>query len=166
MISSSKIRDCFWAALFFLPRVYHSWIFVSMNLIKDASKDLGLPQCTLSFNCDLCSKSPFNNLDLTSEYLSESIDERLNEEQWGAGVHSHQFWLDFSLYGFWRWRRMKVSLEWFESLCQGRAYSFTLPPDVGCWQGYRIITQPFWRLFLSLQGDLTTLHPEKYQWNS
>ena len=28
---------------FFLPRVYHSWIFVSMNLIKDASKDLGLP---------------------------------------------------------------------------------------------------------------------------
>ena len=55
MISSSKIRDCFWAALFFLPRVYHSWIFVSMNLIKDASKDLGLPHCTLSFKCDLCS---------------------------------------------------------------------------------------------------------------
>ena len=55
MISSSKIRDCFWAALFFLPRVYHSWIFVSMNLIKDASKDLGLPNCTLSFKCDLCS---------------------------------------------------------------------------------------------------------------
>ena len=46
---SSKIRDCFWAALFFLPRVYHSWIFVSMNLIKDASKDLGLPHCTLKF---------------------------------------------------------------------------------------------------------------------
>ena len=79
MISSSKIRDCFWAALFFLPRVYHSWIFVSMNLIKDASKDLGLPHCTLSFKCDLCSKSPFKNLDLTSKYLSESIEETLPE---------------------------------------------------------------------------------------
>ena len=32
---------------FFLPRVYHSWIFVSMNLIKDASKDLGLPRTAL-----------------------------------------------------------------------------------------------------------------------
>ena len=79
MISSSKIRDCFWAALFFLPRVYHSWIFVSMNLIKDASKDLGLPHCTLSFKCDLCSESPFKNLDLTSKYLSESIEETLPE---------------------------------------------------------------------------------------
>ena len=79
MISSSKIRDCFWAALFFLPRVYHSWIFVSMNLIKDASKDLGLPHCTLSSKCDLRSKSPFKNLDLTSKYLSESIEETLPE---------------------------------------------------------------------------------------
>ena len=58
---------------------------MSMNLIKDASKDLGLPHYTLSLKCDLCSKSPFNNLDLTSEYLSESIDERLNENNDGQG---------------------------------------------------------------------------------
>ena len=33
---------------------------------------------------------------------------------------------------------MKVSLEWHESLHQGRSYSVTLSPAFSHWQGYRI----------------------------
>ena len=40
-------------------------------------------------------------------------------------------------------RRMNVSLEWLESLRQGRAYSVTLPPAFGRRQGYRIMPCPF-----------------------
>ena len=39
--------------------------------------------------------------------------------------------------------RMNVSLEWLESLHQGRAYSVTLPPACGRQQGYRIMPCPF-----------------------
>ena len=44
---------------------------------------------------------------------------------------------------------MNVSLEWHESLRQGRAYSVTLPPDFGHRQGNRIMPFPSGDFFVT-----------------
>ena len=57
----------------------------------------------------------------------------------GAKIHPH----NSGLFAPGNCCRMKVSLEWLESLRQGRAYSVTLPPAFGRRQGYRIMHWPF-----------------------